>query len=165
MRSLDLSHNLIRWFPGYLYKVRPPTLTRPGLTLTLTLTHQMRDCVNLDLSHNLLPELPITIGTPPPTQPSSSDAVRPALGNIELLRDLNEWEVGVGTMASLMTLRLSHNRSVSAPPVLPWLTLRRLAQVLAVPRADREAGLPAVAGPGAQPAGGGACQSPRKRSA
>ena len=52
---------------------------------------------NLDLSHNSFDELPVISG------------------NLELLKELKEWDVGIGLFVNLTRLDISHNRISTWP--------------------------------------------------
>ena len=62
---------------------------------------------NLDLSHNLFKSLPIVVG------------------NLELLKDTKQWEVGIGLFVNLIALKLDHNFFSIWPPQLERLTMLR----------------------------------------
>jgi Leucine-rich repeat (LRR) protein len=60
---------------------------------------------HLDFSHNLFKEIPIISG------------------NLELLKDLKEWDVGIGLLNFLRTLNFSHNKLAKWPPQLENLNM------------------------------------------
>ena len=60
------------------------------------------------MSYNLFTELPIQHG------------------NIELLRDTNEWEVGIGLLTSLTNLNLSHNIFTEWPKQIERLAILQM---------------------------------------
>ena len=77
LTALDVSHNKISEYPSNLYVCK-----------------KLRE---LDLSHNLLEKVPLSVG------------------DLELLKVVRQWEVGIGQLTELAKLELSHNRLIEFP--------------------------------------------------
>lgn len=112
LEDLDVSHN---------HLTRLPSCLQTTATLTsLNASHnqikafspklwKLQALRNLDLSFNAFQELPYVEG------------------DLKLLRETREWQVGVGLLTSLETLKLSHNKLTEFPKSLERCTaLERL---------------------------------------
>lgn len=103
LENLDVSHN---------YLTRLPSCLQTTTTLTsLNASHnqiksfspklwKLQSIRNLDLSFNVLLELPYVEG------------------DLKLLRETREWQVGVGLLINLKMLKLSHNKLTEFPKSL-----------------------------------------------
>jgi Leucine-rich repeat (LRR) protein len=108
LQVLDIRDNWIHSVPKSLGELSNLRTFLAGHNLLRTFSgffYKNRDLVELDLSYNLFTELPIQHG------------------NIELLRDTNEWEVGIGLLTSLTNLNLSHNIFTEWPKQIERLTI------------------------------------------
>jgi Leucine-rich repeat (LRR) protein len=113
LKVLLLAHNKIEHYPGNIYR-----LGIKFTALTPLLLHDMTCCIiaagmqNLDLSHNRFPSIPVEVG------------------NMELLKDLHEWEVGIGLFQKLSELNVSYCKLTEWPgqvKKIPSLQLLNLA--------------------------------------
>ncbi len=108
LQVLDIRDNWIHILPKSMGELSHLRTFLAGHNLLRTFSgflYKNRDLVEIDLSYNLFTELPIQHG------------------NIELLRDTNEWEVGIGLLTSLTNLNLSHNMFTEWPKQLERLTI------------------------------------------
>ncbi|KAG3058571.1 hypothetical protein PI124_g23168, partial [Phytophthora idaei] len=100
LEELDVSHNELTRLPSYLQTTRTLTAIRASHNLIQTFSPKLwklREIRHLDLSHNQLKELPYVEG------------------DLKLLRETREWQVGVGLLVELQVLLLSNNRLVEVP--------------------------------------------------
>ncbi|KAF1786825.1 Leucine-rich repeat domain, L domain-like [Phytophthora cactorum] len=100
LEELDVSHNQLTRLPSCLQTTRTLTAIRASHNLIQTFSPKLwklREIRHLDLSHNQLKELPY------------------AEGDLKLLRETREWQVGVGLLVELQVLLLSNNRLVEVP--------------------------------------------------
>lgn len=100
LEELDVSHNLLLRLPSCLQTtetlrvLRAPFNRIAGFSPRLWKLRALRE---LDLSHNALKELPFVEG------------------DLTLLRETREWQVGVGLLRALEVLKLAHNQLVATP--------------------------------------------------
>ena len=132
LRIVNLSHNDLVDLPGkHLSSIQPPFirysphlfthLTFPSLSLCLSYSaclfvpythcmisghfYKLENLEELDLSHNPLKTLPIEVG------------------NLELLKETQKWEVGIGLLKSLRKLNIQGRDSLLSPTYLNTLSL------------------------------------------
>jgi Leucine-rich repeat (LRR) protein len=100
LEELDVSHNQLSWLPSCLQTTTTLKALRASHNLIQAFSPKLwklREIRHLDLSHNRLKELPYVEG------------------DLKLLRETREWQVGVGLLAGLETLLLNDNRLVEVP--------------------------------------------------
>lgn len=100
LEELDVSHNQLTRLPSCLQTTTTLTVIRASHNLIQTFSPKLwklREIRHLDLSHNRLKELPYVEG------------------DLQLLRETREWQVGVGLLVGLEVLLLNNNRLVDAP--------------------------------------------------
>lgn len=108
LQTLNIRNNWIQHLPKQLEELKQMRNFLAGsnfLSWFPCTFYKMRDIVELDLSHNDFVEMPLEVG------------------NIELLKDLGEWEVGLGILTSMMNLDLSYNKFAAWPQQLEKLSL------------------------------------------
>ncbi|OWZ14588.1 TKL protein kinase [Phytophthora megakarya] len=100
LEELDVSHNQLTRLPSCLQTTTALTAIRASHNLIQTFSPKLwklREIHYLDLSHNRLKELPFVEG------------------DLKLLRETREWQVGVGLLVKLEVLLLNNNRLVQVP--------------------------------------------------
>ncbi|KAG7381536.1 hypothetical protein PHYPSEUDO_005954 [Phytophthora pseudosyringae] len=100
LEELDVSHNELTRLPSCLQTTTTLTSIRASHNLIQTFSPKLwklRQLRHLDLSHNRLKELPYVEG------------------DLKLLRETREWQVGVGLLVGLEVLLLNDNRLVEVP--------------------------------------------------
>ncbi|POM59479.1 Adenylate cyclase-like protein [Phytophthora palmivora] len=100
LEELDVSHNQLTRLPSCLQTTATLTTIRASCNLIQTFSPKLwklREIRYLDLSHNRLKELPYVEG------------------DLKLLRETREWQVGVGLLVMLQVLLLNNNRLVEVP--------------------------------------------------
>ncbi|KAK1942956.1 Leucine-rich repeat protein SHOC-2 [Phytophthora citrophthora] len=100
LEELDVSHNQLTRLPSCLQTTTSLTSIRASHNLIQTFSPKLwklRDIRYLDLSHNRLKELPYVEG------------------DLKLLRETREWQVGIGLLVGLQVLLLNNNRLAEVP--------------------------------------------------
>lgn len=107
LEELDVSYNHLTRLPSCLQT----TVTLTALNASHNCIHvfspklwKLRAMRRLDLSHNVLQELPYVVG------------------DLKLLRETQEWQVGVGLLTELRSLMLSHNKLTQLPKLIEKCT-------------------------------------------
>ena len=107
LKVLDISNNWLTTFPKQfeeLNECRSLNASRNFITGFPLYFYKMLALEELDLSYNLLPEMPI------------------GNGNLELLKVLNVFDVGIGVLTNMVNLLLSYNKLTTWPVQLEHLT-------------------------------------------
>ncbi|ETL39944.1 hypothetical protein L916_08767 [Phytophthora nicotianae] len=100
LEELDVSHNQLTRLPSCLQTTTTLASIRAAYNLIQTFSPKLwklREIRHLDLSHNRLKELPFVEG------------------DLKLLRETREWQVGVGLLVQLEVLLLNSNQLVQVP--------------------------------------------------
>ncbi|KAE9000398.1 hypothetical protein PR003_g18744 [Phytophthora rubi] len=100
LEELDVSHNQLTRLPSCLQTTTTLTAVRASYNFIQTFSPKLwklREIRYLDLSHNRLKELPYVEG------------------DLKLLRETREWQVGVGLLVGLEVLLLNDNRLIEVP--------------------------------------------------
>ncbi|GMF56735.1 unnamed protein product [Phytophthora fragariaefolia] len=100
LEELDVSHNQLTRLPSCLQTTTTLTEIRASYNFIQSFSPKLwklRNIRYLDLSHNRLKELPYVEG------------------DLKLLRETREWQVGVGLLVGLEVLLLNNNKLVEAP--------------------------------------------------
>lgn len=106
LEFLDASYNLIRSIPKEieeLTKLQDVRLPNNHLSTLPGQFYKLKQLTNLDLSNNNFTEVPLETG------------------NLELLQETGEWEVGIGLLTSLKKLDFRHNQLQEWPVQLEKL--------------------------------------------
>ena len=108
LELLDISYNVIETFPVEIEELEKLVCLRASNNILLDLPGQfykLSELEILDFSHNEFESLPIISG------------------NLELLKDLKEWDVGIGCLTKLRHLDVSYNKLTVWPLQIEKLTL------------------------------------------
>ncbi|KAL3667775.1 hypothetical protein V7S43_007326 [Phytophthora oleae] len=100
LEELDVSYNQLTRLPSCLQTTKSLTSIRAAHNLIQTFSPKLwklREIRYLDLSHNRLKELPYVEG------------------DLKLLRETREWQVGIGLLVGLEVLLLNNNRLAEVP--------------------------------------------------